>query len=230
MTDPTPTDTPWKEPLADPGPVVIFDIDGPLADMGPHKHFINAERSRDKDWRSFHDNFVHAKPVKAGIITANQIYNDLDIDLAYSTTRPEQYARRTLWWMNRHKVPMGPVQFRHFIKDGSRSQIDVKLRQWWFWQTKYSDQNPVLAWIEDDPAALQVLRSHGCPAWGPKELRRAAKATSLKEALEAGPVDRETLAANAAAAYPEWQAKENEWQAKRKQWWRVQAPRLRRRR
>lgn len=231
MAKPDPSDAPWREPLHDPGPVVIFDIDGVLADMSPHQHFITADRSRDKDWKAFHNHFVEARPIKAGLVTARRIYNELDIDLAYSTTRPEQFARRTLYWMRKNRVPMGPVQFRHFIKDGPRSTIDVKLRHWWYWQAKYESVNPVLAWIEDDPAALSALRANGCPAWGIKELRRASKTEgSLKAALERGPVDKEVLAANRERAYPQWRAAEDEWQAKRKLWWQKQMRRRRGRR
>lgn len=123
-------DTPWKEPLHDPGPVVVFDIDGVLADMRPFKYLIEAETSRQKQWKEFHRKFEKAAPIKAGLITAKRIYNELEIDLAYSTTRPEQHARRTLRWLENHDLPMGPILFRHFVRDGPRSVIDVKLRHW----------------------------------------------------------------------------------------------------
>ena len=223
-------DTPWKEPLADPGPAVVFDIDGVLASMRKHEHLIQAETSRQKQWKEFHRRFDKAAPIKAGLITARRIYDELDIDLAYSTTRPEQHARRTLRWFEKFDVPMGPILFRHFVRDGPRPALEVKLRHWWYWQDHWAEQNPVLAWIEDDPASMHALRAHGCPAWGPNELKAAARKTSLRAALEAGPVDPEVLAKAKRDSFDKWQASEEEWQAVRKQWWQDERQRQRERR
>lgn len=232
VTNPPPaSDAPWKDPLVDPGPAVIFDIDGVLADMSPFEYLIDAEVSRDKQWKEFHRNFVRARPIKAGLAATREIFRDLDIDLAYSTTRPEQHARRTLRWFERYNIPMGPIQFRHFVKDGPRPAIEIKLRHWWEWQDKYADQNPVLAWIEDDPASLHALRKHGCPAWGPKELNAAKrKHSSLQAALDAGPVDWDVLAQARADSYPQWKADEDAWRAIRREWWEREKERKRSRR
>ncbi|PZU00892.1 MAG: hypothetical protein DI630_13435 [Gordonia sp. (in: high G+C Gram-positive bacteria)] len=224
-------DTPWKEPLHDPGPAVVFDIDGVLADMRPFQYLIEAETSRQKQWSEFHRKFEKATPIKAGLITAKRIYDELDIDVAYSTTRPEQHARRTLRWFEKNDLPMGPIQFRHFVRDGPRPAIDVKLRHWWYWQDRWAEKNPVLAWIEDDPAAMHALRAHGCPAWGPNELKVAArKQSSLKAALEAGPEDWDVLAKAKKDSYKRWRVAEDEWQAVRKQWWQEERQRQRQRR
>ncbi|MFL0579464.1 hypothetical protein [Dietzia sp. 179-F 9C3 NHS] len=224
-------DTPWKEPLHDPGPAVVFDIDGVLADMRPFEHLIEAPTSREKEWKEFHKNFGRAKPIKAGLVTARRIFDELDIDLAYSTTRPEQHARRTLRWFERYDVPMGPVQFRHFVLDGPRPAVEVKLRHWWNWQERYAEQNPILAWIEDDPASLHALRAHGCPAWGPNELKSASRGgKSLRKALEAGPVDWDVLAAARQDRYSAWRADEDEWRATRRDWWDREKARQRQRR
>lgn len=222
------TAEPWKEPLHDPGPVVIFDVDGVLADMKPFAHLVEADRAAEKNWKAFHGKYQEAKPIRSGIVAAQRIFNELDIDLAYSTTRREQYARKTLWWMLRHDVPMGPMQLRQLIKDGPRPADEVKLRHWRNWQRKYGDKNPVLAWIEDDPHCRNLLQKHGCPAWGHRELRRAElEHRSLRAALDAGPIDWDTLSANSEATYDQWKQTEDEWEAKRRQWWEEQRKKLR---
>lgn len=211
---------PWREPLHDPGPVVIFDIDGVLADLAAFEYLVDADRAADKDWKAFHGNFRNASVISSGITALKKIYFGLDIDVAYSTTRREQYARLTLWWLHYHQMPMGPMQLRQFIKDGPRPAIEIKIRHWRDWQRKYADQNPVLAWIDDDPQALRALRAHGCPAWAPLQLRKAELAKrSLRRALDDGPIPWDVLAANEAATLPQWQADEEKWQAKRSVWW-----------
>lgn len=214
-------DAPWREPLARPGPVVIFDIDGVIADMSEHEYLIDTERAADRDWKNFHAHFTQAKPIPSGMKTLKKIYKNLGIDVAYSTTRPEQFARRTLWWMHHNHVPMGPMQLRQFIKDGPRPEVEVKLRHWWTWQKKFSDENPVLAWIDDDPQVRNILRNHGCPVWNPRELHRAALAEgSLKTALKKGPMDWDELKDNAESSYKDWKIAQDAWEEKRFEWWR----------
>lgn len=235
---------PWQDPPETPGPVVIFDIDGVLASMAPFEHLIAAERSKDKDWKAFHRNFSVARPIRVGIRLTERIYDDLGKEVVYSTTRPEQHARRTLRWFDKQDLPHSMTMFRLFIRDGPRPALEVKLRHWWTFASKHGHRNPPLAWIDDEQEAVDELRRSGCPAWTVTELRNAEKAAAnaldtpptalqrnelLRDILEAGPEPAHVLRQRRAEQFPIWKAQEDQWKKYRWDWWENEKLRRRRR-
>lgn len=210
--------TPWKDDPAEPGPTVIVDVDGVVANMDQFNHLISAETSRDKDWATFHRSFNQARLITSGSRLVSSL-TDAGLEIAWSTTRPEQFARATWRWLQSHHLPLGPTMFRHFIKDGPRSAIDIKLRHWWFWYDQYGEDNPILGWIDDDLTAVHALRANGCPAWHPNELIPHSRKGQLLATLRSGPIDMELLDQRLAESRPIWQANEDDWQARRAEWW-----------
>lgn len=213
--------TPWKDAPAEAGPTVIISIDHVVASMDRYTHLIDAEHSRDRDWATFHRSFGKARLIVAG----KRLVEDLvaaDYQIAWSSTRPEQFARATMRWMNHHRLPLGPIMFRHYIKDGPRPPIDIKLRHWWSWTDNYGDTNPIIGWVEPEPAAINALRAHGCPAWHPKDLTRRSRSEPINEVLEHGPIDLSVLQEHRDNSRAEWQLGEDAWQARRSAWWEKQ--------
>lgn len=224
--------TPWKnEPTA--GSTVIIDIDGVLASMTRYEHLISG-RAADKDWKTFHSKFGNARALKSGRKLVASL-TAAGIVVVYSTTRPEQSARSTWNWLLKNGFPPGHVMFRHFVKDGPRSAMEVKLRHWWRWYEKYDEANPLIAWFDDNQPSINELRKSGCPAWHPKEFVRAVRAhgdsdTAVRDALETGPFDLIELADLADAAWPEWKSREDAFQEKRSAWFARHQERMRARR
>lgn len=218
--------TPWKEDPADPGPTVIVDVDGVVANMDKFTYLIAGETSRERDWATFHRSFNRARLVTSGSKLIGDL-TDAGLEIAWSTTRPEQFARATWRWMQHHKLPLGPAMFRNHIKDGPRSAVDIKLRHWWSWYDKYGENNPIVGWIDDDVAAINALRAHGCPAWHHKDLIRHARKGGLLATLRDGPIDMALLDEHLVQSRPIWQANEDAWQARRSEWWSRQKSRRR---
>lgn len=111
---------------------------------------------------------------------------------------------------------------RHVVKDGEfRNAIDVKLRHWFWWRRKYGDRNPVVAWVDDQGAARDALRGHGCPSWSPMQLQRAivkSRGMPLPQILvEKGPAPEE-LERSLQRRYDAWQAREDAYQEERSRW------------
>lgn len=221
MPSPSPKErlTPWRDPLREPGPTIMFDIDGVVATMRWFEDLLG-DSSRNSNWTEFHRRFGQASVLARGARLV-QDAKAAELEVAWSTTRPDQYAPTTWRWLARNRFPAGPVEFRHFIKDGPRDAMDIKLRHWWTWDLKYQSRNPLIAWVDDDPKALNVLRGNGCPAWGTKQLERAIRSSRpLLEILREGPpnMSPEKLERNREEQFPLWQEREARYQQIRSEW------------
>lgn len=214
--------TPWRDPLPTPGPVVIFDIDGVLADMREFEHLIEGRYSRTR-WNRFHKNFGKARPIRRNV-NLLQTIQETGMHIAYSTTRPESAAQATWDWLSAQDLPHGPIMTRHAVLDGQRFSDDVTVRHWFEWLDQRANLNPVLAWIDDEETARNALIEYGCPAWDPDRLRRFLtrhKDVPLIRILtERVSPPSGTLSANLATNGPEWRTKQARWESRQKKSWR----------
>src|SRR5699024_6480802 len=118
--------TPWKNPPERGGPTAVIDVDGVMASMADFEYLIDAPNAAGKDWRAFHSHFSEANGLRSGRKLAESL-RSVGVHVVYSTTRPEQFARVTWAWIRRRHLPTGMIMFRHFIKDGNRPDIEVKV-------------------------------------------------------------------------------------------------------
>lgn len=82
---------PWLD-APRPGPTVVVDIDGVVADMHNFEGLIAAPSYADRDWKRFHTHFGEASLNRAG----GKLVRALDsagFTIAYSTTRLDQFNR-----------------------------------------------------------------------------------------------------------------------------------------
>ncbi len=203
--------TPWRDTPA-PGPTVIIDIDGVIASMDRHEHLIAAPRYTDRDWTEFHRRFGDADVIESGRRLACSLHA-AGFTVSYSTTRFEPFTSATYEWLRRHQFPLGTIHDRAFYLDGTvRPSVDVKRRHWWWYQRRTG--NPVVAWIDDEPEAVDALRGEGCPAWDVTDLLAVAAnpmGGTLADALAAT----EALSARIPAALAAWTAEDAAWMKQR---------------
>lgn len=225
--------TPWRDPLPKAGPVVVFDIDGVVASMARFEHLID---SADPNWRSFNRHYGEAELISRGARLVDTVI-DAGLQVVWSTTRPDAAAADSWRWLRTMDLPTGPIMTRHLVKDGAyRPQTDVKLRHWFWWNDKFGDRNPVIAWVEDDNASASTLLAHGAPIWTPKQLQRVitkANGRPFIAALAEKDHDREILRRSMTRKRPGWQKREDAYQEERSKWWdwmRMKSARARERR
>ncbi len=87
--------------------LVVFDVDGVLADVEHRVHHLEGPR---KDWGSFFAAAADDPPLATGLELAREL--SAEHDLAYLTGRPESLRRVTQHWLTRHGLPAGPLWMR----------------------------------------------------------------------------------------------------------------------
>jgi len=220
--------TPWVDPPA-PGPTVVIDIDGPLANMDEFAHLIQAPKYKDRDWKAFHSHFGDAALNRAGGRLVRDLV-DAGFTIAYTTTRLDTFMQTTDYWIRQKSLPPGHIECRDFWTDGTvRPSLDIKRRHWWKWVDKYEDQSPVVAWIDDGPEAVAMLAEQGCPVWKFDQLVVEHLADNLLSVIERGPRPADELAKQRAEARPIFDEAEAEHQRKHKKWQQAHVARMKQR-
>ena len=79
--------------------VVIFDIDGTLADNSNRQHLLKPPY---KDWKCFFESMVFDKPVKSIVYLYRAMVELDNIEIVIFTGRPDTYRQKTLYWLSEH--------------------------------------------------------------------------------------------------------------------------------
>ena len=89
----------WRSEQLDPGPAVVFDVDGVLADASHRQHLITGFRH---DWMGFFDQCGKDALIGETATVAKLLAPELTIILL--TARPSRVEPETVEWLGRHDV------------------------------------------------------------------------------------------------------------------------------
>jgi len=87
--------------------MIVFDLDGTLADTTHRLHFIQRD---PKDWDAFHRACVDDPPIQEMIDTLVSLHDDHFIEIW--TGRSELVRKETVEWLAWHAVPYGQMLMR----------------------------------------------------------------------------------------------------------------------
>lgn len=88
--------------------IYIFDIDGTLSDPNHRRHLVEGET---KDWEAFYAAAAGDKPIFE-VITVARALHDAGHTTIYSTGRPDSIRDVSQKWLNKYRVPNGPIYMR----------------------------------------------------------------------------------------------------------------------
>jgi len=133
--------------------VVVFDIDGVLADV---RHRLRFVERKPKDWDAFFAAMDGDGPLETGIALAQERASE-GHRIVYLTGRNEDYRALTRDWLARHGLPDGRLVMRR--SDDRRPARVFKpaaLR-------RIAQDARVVAVVDDDDAVVAVLARDGWP-------------------------------------------------------------------
>ena len=142
----------WREESPAPsGPVVIFDIDGVLADAAGRQHFLDWG-----DWKAFFE-ACGDDPVIEEIERLLELLND-DLLIVLVTARPRRVQPHTLAWLERYGLRWDLLVMREY---GDYSGTDVFKRDV-LRELRVRGYDVRLA-LDDDPKNHAMYVTEGVP-------------------------------------------------------------------
>lgn len=143
--------------MDDPAGVVVFDVDGGLADLSAFESILNTQ---PKPWAQFFKHAPQAAVVESGHRLV-QMTATLGYTVLYSTTRPPWVGPATRAWLTEHDFPGGTL-FTRTPREVTTQAKDVKLRHC---RSVFGRLHRCrfAAFVDDEPKIVSILRTHGMP-------------------------------------------------------------------
>jgi predicted secreted acid phosphatase len=130
--------------------IVVFDIDGTLADISAREHHV---RAFPKNWKAFFEGMAEDKAVASMVRLCNILYDE-GVYIILCSGRNEAHRPETIDWMAREGVKYHELRLR---ADGDiRSDVKAKREM-----LNGIDLNKVLFVVEDRSRVVEMWRSEG---------------------------------------------------------------------
>ncbi len=133
-------------------PVVIFDIDGTLADISKRRHFVEGQKK--KNWAAFNQAMVNDIP-KADIVALYRaLYTQYHVIVV--SGRTDDFRTQTEEWFRKWQIPLNELYMRRFgdyradniIKEEILHKLQAKGYQ-------------IKLVVDDRDSVVTMWRSHG---------------------------------------------------------------------
>jgi len=151
----TPDNWTWAAEPVQPGPCVLVDVDGVIANGWHRQHFL---QNGKKDWKNFFANAFDDSPIEGSVALTQQF--DQRTSVVLLTARPHSLHTITVEWVREHGHRWDVLIMRG-RSDTRQSSPDFKKRS--VAELRARDFVPQIA-IDDDQRNIDMFRSLDIPA------------------------------------------------------------------
>lgn len=130
--------------------IVIFDIDGTLADVSERIHYL---KNKPKNWDAFFEGMAQDKAIRSMVRLCNLLYSS-GIQIILCSGRNEGYHAETVTWLAQQGVHYHDLLLR---KEKDRRSDGVVKRE----LLATIDKSKVLFVVEDRSRVVEMWRSEG---------------------------------------------------------------------
>jgi len=130
--------------------IVIFDIDGTLADVSERIHHV---RKKPKNWNAFFQGMAQDKAIHSMVRLCNLLYAS-GIQIILCSGRSEEHRQQTIEWLAQQGVNYHDLLLR---KDNDRRQDSVVKCE----MLTAIDKSKILFVVEDRSRVVEMWRSEG---------------------------------------------------------------------
>ena len=130
--------------------LVIFDIDGTLADVSERIHHL---KKKPKDWNAFFGGMAQDKAIRSMVRLCN-ILHAAGLKIILCSGRSEEHRPETVAWLEKQGVSYHELRLR---PDNDRRSDTVVKRE----MVADIDHNKILFVVEDRSRVVEMWRSEG---------------------------------------------------------------------
>ena len=130
--------------------IVIFDIDGTLADVSKRIHHV---QKKPKNWNAFFKGMAQDKAIHSMVRLCNILYAS-GIQIILCSGRSEEHREQTVAWLAQHGVNYHDLLLRK--NNDRRSDTDIKREI-----LANLDKSKILFVVEDRGRVVEMWRSEG---------------------------------------------------------------------
>ena len=130
--------------------IVIFDIDGTLADVSERIHHV---KNKPKNWNAFFQGMAQDKAIHSMVRLCNILYAS-GIQIILCSGRSEEHRGQTVEWLTQQGVNYHDLILR---KDKDRRPDTTVKRE----MLAAIDKNQILFVVEDRSRVVEMWRSEG---------------------------------------------------------------------
>jgi hypothetical protein len=130
--------------------IVIFDIDGTLADVSERIHHL---KKKPKDWKAFFGGMAQDKAIQSMVRLCNILYAS-GLQIILCSGRSEEHRAETVDWLAQQGVNYHDLRLR---KDGDHRTDSLVKRE----MLRGIDKSQILFVVEDRSRVVEMWRSEG---------------------------------------------------------------------
>ena len=107
-------------------PIVVFDIDGTLADTTHRLYHLKPPEGQKKNWPAFFAEAKHDKPIRH-ISNLNRMYYEAGYEIILCTGRPANLRNDTRDWLEKNDIMYGTLLMRLTNDRGADSEVKPRI-------------------------------------------------------------------------------------------------------
>lgn len=136
--------------------IVIFDLDGTLADISHRLHYIIRQSGNKKDWDSFFEECVNDTPI-INIVNLLKSLKRKNVEIWILSGRSSVVMRQTIKWLD--KVGIGYDYLFMRCKDDHR--LDTIIKEEWYQELPQIYKQNIMCVFEDRQSVVDMWRGLG---------------------------------------------------------------------
>ncbi len=137
--------------------MIIFDIDGVLADTNDREKFLIGKKNSEVDWEVFFQDAINDLPLPAGILVAKAIISYLpQTDILFLTARDETVRDITINWLS-DQLQINPNYIDLKMRAKGNYIESVKFKEKVGLEIGFGNIDLV---FEDNPLIVDMWREH----------------------------------------------------------------------
>jgi phosphoglycolate phosphatase-like HAD superfamily hydrolase len=138
-------------------PIVIFDLDGTLADVTHRRHLLDEEGvDDDTRWSNFYLAYTRDTP-NIKLIEIFHILKRQGVEVWIWSGRSDEVKSQTLAWLAMHDIHFDLFMMR----DHKDFRPDVEIKREWLNNMLTEDRDRILCFFDDRDSVVDLWRSQG---------------------------------------------------------------------